>query len=446
MHNYLKISLLIFIVATQCFAGNVRNVKELSDYYGYRCDAYNSSEPTVTMKPITSSKSKAEALTDYTGSMNEFLHKVNQKRRASSDEKKLALQSIMGTALMYGETSYYARNNHLIDTPLFRHFEALRYAEALCSKYVLQIRTGKDETPDITRNYRSNLEKFSKVKAEVFDDWFAETLKQHGLGFTKTLPIMKGSGPQEELDQYIKGIKPVFLIAIADLYSKHIKPALKQIPRKKLDILITEADKIKALQDAQRKLVSIHTKLDEINEEIARNTPSPSADTSEEEKMGEIVLMETEAKLSLSELRKQLEIENEIIEHLIKLTVNSEEKKKFGDTPIIRDGKELSSAQELLNLSKLDHQERAKRLKKLIQIKRGNKLENRKAELEAKKAELELEIRKLEVTTPKASDGKTSSSSIKFSKDVSGYLVDPNKPYHKTRELQIRLSLKETSG
>jgi hypothetical protein len=78
----------------------------------------------------------------------------------------------------------------------------------------------------------------------------------------------------------------------------------------------------------------------------------------EEDIGGEMILISTEIDRSVEDLRTQLEYENNIIETLIQLTVNSRE--KFSD-----------KALEIMNQSKLDHQDRAKRIKKLILHKRS---------------------------------------------------------------------------
>jgi hypothetical protein len=234
MNVYLKIFALTFVFAAQCSA-RVHSINEFGDYYGYRCNAYNSQETTVRMKPTEVSKSKEEALSDCTDSMNEFLLKVNQKRRATMDERKLALQSIMGTAIVHGETTHYARNNHPTDSLLFRHFEALRYAELLCNRYILQIRTGKDEESHLIDDYRIKLENYSKVEADVFDDWLSETLQQHGLGFMPTFQSSLPSNHKPEgLKAYIKNNKLDFLVAIAISYLKNTKNPSSQLVKSAL--------------------------------------------------------------------------------------------------------------------------------------------------------------------------------------------------------------------
>jgi hypothetical protein len=92
---------------------------------------------------------------------------------------------------------------------------------------------------------------------------------------------------------------------------------------------------------------------------IAASVPSNLSPVShvEEDIGGEMILISTEIDLSIEDLRKLLEYENNIIETLIQLTVNSRE--KFSD-----------KALETMNQSKLDHQDRAKRIKKLILQKR----------------------------------------------------------------------------
>jgi hypothetical protein len=93
---------------------------------------------------------------------------------------------------------------------------------------------------------------------------------------------------------------------------------------------------------------------------IAASVPSnlsPVSAPVEEDIGGEMILISTEIDLSIEDLRKLLEYENNIIETLIQLTVNSRE--KFSD-----------KALETMNQSKLDHQDRAKRIKKLILQKR----------------------------------------------------------------------------
>jgi hypothetical protein len=94
---------------------------------------------------------------------------------------------------------------------------------------------------------------------------------------------------------------------------------------------------------------------------IAASVPSNLSPVSahvEEDIGGEMILISTEIDLSIEDLRKLLEYENNIIETLIQLTVNSRE--KFSD-----------KALETMNQSKLDHQDRAKRIKKLILQKRA---------------------------------------------------------------------------
>jgi hypothetical protein len=73
--------------------------------------------------------------------------------------------------------------------------------------------------------------------------------------------------------------------------------------------------------------------------------------------MGDMVLILTEREKEIDVLKKQLEHENSSIENLIQLTCNSSD--RFSE-----------KALEIINQSKRDHQERAKRIKKLIQVKK----------------------------------------------------------------------------
>jgi uncharacterized membrane protein YgcG len=74
--------------------------------------------------------------------------------------------------------------------------------------------------------------------------------------------------------------------------------------------------------------------------------------------MGDMVLILTEREKEIDVLKKQLEHENSSIENLIQLTCNSSD--RFSE-----------KALEIINQSKRDHQERAKRIKKLIQVKKA---------------------------------------------------------------------------
>jgi hypothetical protein len=148
--------------------------------------------------------------------------------------------------------------------------------------------------------------------------------------------------------------------------SKVVDERSKFIPKKKLQYFVSA---IKVYVDKE---------LEQINAELEKGyMAAHSLDADEEEAIleKEALLMETERKAGLLELKKQLDIENEVIKHINELQSNSTFER---------------GTMKKITQSKISHQERGNRLKKLIKIKKSNQLEKRKADLEKQKEKLDL--------------------------------------------------------
>lgn len=489
----------------QCLASKVHTIKQLEDYYGYRSETYNLPQSTlVKIKPDGRVETAREAaLADYTDSMNAFLHRVNTKRTATLDEKKIALQVMFSNSIIkegkgkdYQTNPYTASDKDPLKLRLFRHFEALRYAENLCNWYVLQMLGIEDKEGKIGL-YRNRLKNFSKIDPEMFDLWFAETLQQHGIGFVVVVAqtATKSESIKIGKEEYISNGKEIFLTALARAYMRHeetIEKQIKPIPRKKfkesMAIFIRNLKKFPnfiqflinanaaELKEKEAELKEKETALvahtSSYLEELRSNpilSPT-STDLLEEGTFigpefkvltGDIIVVEKALTLSLKELNKQLKAENEIIETLITITLNQEEKRKFNDKKKIKETKtgkekEIPSALDILNNSKLEHQKHANRLKKIIQLKKANPLEIERDNLEKRKEELEQAIAELRELLHKSEEGPiipTSDLSVKeekktsFNPKVTAYGItteEVKSKYHETTKRSRTFDLKVT--
>ena len=181
--------------------------KTLFDTHTHRCDTYNS--PLSAFD--TGSAAKRDAIYTDTAKLTDILKntkKVDVKRHATAEERKIILQAVIGseiTAHLHDPAQQakltLSPQIPTLDAndPVFKHVEILRLTEKLAHTLVQQVTTHGDESIDLafTKSHADikMLRSYSGIEYDMFMLWFKEVFAKHKAGFSMA---QTGYAPNEK--------------------------------------------------------------------------------------------------------------------------------------------------------------------------------------------------------------------------------------------------------
>lgn len=160
-----------FFITTYCFSGAVDDIQEENTA---RSGLYNAAFSSTDADPLG-----LEQLSEKTIKINHSLTKnVDKNRSATKQEKKVMLQAVFSTEIIYGESrpSYLAGISE--DNVIYGHYYVLEYSALLARDF---LKFGSNTSYADAPAYQKLYSYCGLDKAQLFD-WFSEMFDQHRPG------------------------------------------------------------------------------------------------------------------------------------------------------------------------------------------------------------------------------------------------------------------------
>lgn len=189
MKRYIVVSMLMFCVVQYCIASGIDRVRDLNDV---RRDSYN-----APLLPRVDSRDPMDLvkLNTHSTQIQHILTKnVNQKVHATKAQKKIALQAVFATELIYGESrpSYLEGIN--VTRGIYRHCYVLEYAALLAREFgTFGLDHKRVKAPAFKTLYS-----YSELDYVTLYEWYCETEKQHTAGIKARAERMKALQVQKK--------------------------------------------------------------------------------------------------------------------------------------------------------------------------------------------------------------------------------------------------------